>query len=128
MLRNDKDQGVLNGVTCETLSDSINDPEDEDAVYCNILYEGETKMNLPLCRSQFDAYLDSSKADNMDFNKRWLAPADYGYALTVHKSQGSQWEKVLVYDDGFAKREAQTRRKWLYTAITRAQHSLTISF
>ncbi len=128
ILRNEKDVGVLNGVTCESVSDAVNNTDDEDAIYCNVLYEGAVIPNMPICRSQFDAYLDETKAENMDFNKRWLIPADYGYALTVHKSQGSQWGSVLLFDDGFGKREAGTRRKWLYTAITRAQNSLTISF
>ncbi len=128
ILRNEKEYGVLNGVTCQTASDTKDDPEDAEAIYCNVEYEGQTIPNLPLCRSQFDAYADADRADDIDFNKRWLVPADYGYALTVHKSQGSQWSNVMVYDDGFAKREAQTRRKWLYTAVTRAQDSLTIAF
>lgn len=128
ILRNEKDLGVLNGVTCESTTDALNDVDDEAAVYCDVLYEGAVIQNMPICRSQFDAYLDETKAENMDFNKRWLVPADFGYALTVHKSQGSQWEKVLLFDDGFGKREAQMRRKWLYTAITRAQSALTITF
>jgi exodeoxyribonuclease-5 len=51
---------------------------------------------------------------------------DYGYCLTVHKSQGSQYPTVTLYDDGFGKREPETRRRWLYTAITRAENQLYI--
>jgi exodeoxyribonuclease-5 len=49
---------------------------------------------------------------------------DFGYALTVHKSQGSQWDEVVLFDESFAFREHRTR--WLYTAITRAAERLTI--
>ena len=49
---------------------------------------------------------------------------DYGYALTVHKAQGSQWDKVVLFDESFAFREHRAR--WLYTAITRAAKSLTL--
>ncbi|MGI9402097.1 MAG: ATP-dependent DNA helicase [Rhizobiaceae bacterium] len=49
---------------------------------------------------------------------------DYGYALTVHKAQGSQWEEIVLFDESFAFREHRTR--WLYTAITRASERLTI--
>lgn len=45
---------------------------------------------------------------------------DYGYALSVHKSQGSEWDKVLLYDDLFAISNEEMRNRWLYTAITRA--------
>ncbi|MBO6815962.1 MAG: ATP-dependent RecD-like DNA helicase [Rhizobiaceae bacterium] len=49
---------------------------------------------------------------------------DYGYALTVHKAQGSQWDKVVLFDESYAFREHRDR--WLYTAITRAAETLTI--
>ena len=49
---------------------------------------------------------------------------DFGYALTVHKSQGSQWNDVVLFDESFAFREHRTR--WLYTAVTRAAEQLTI--
>ena len=43
---------------------------------------------------------------------------DFGYALTVHKAQGSQWDDVMLFDESFAFREHRSR--WLYTGITRA--------
>ena len=49
---------------------------------------------------------------------------DYGYALTVHKAQGSQWNDVVLFDESFAFREHRAR--WLYTGITRAAERLTI--
>ncbi len=49
---------------------------------------------------------------------------DYGYALTVHKAQGSQWDNVVLFDESYAFREHAQR--WLYTGITRAAETLTI--
>lgn len=49
---------------------------------------------------------------------------DYGYALTVHKAQGSQWDDIVLFDESYAFREH--RQRWLYTAITRAAERLTI--
>ncbi len=49
---------------------------------------------------------------------------DWGHALTVHKSQGSQWDDVVVHDESGAFREASSR--WLYTAVTRAAKHLTV--
>ncbi|MEW5421183.1 ATP-dependent RecD-like DNA helicase [Amorphus sp. 3PC139-8] len=49
---------------------------------------------------------------------------DYGYALTVHKAQGSQWDDVVLFDESFAFKEHRDR--WLYTAITRAAKRLTL--
>ena len=49
---------------------------------------------------------------------------DYGYALTVHKAQGSQWDDVVLFDESFAFKEHRTQ--WLYTAITRAAQRVTV--
>jgi ATP-dependent exoDNAse (exonuclease V) alpha subunit len=49
---------------------------------------------------------------------------DYGYALTVHKSQGSQWDNVVIFDDHWA-RGSDDHRRWMYTAITRAAVKVT---
>lgn len=51
-------------------------------------------------------------------------PVTFGYALTCHKSQGSQWDSVLVVDESACFREHKFR--WLYTAITRAVERVTI--
>jgi len=50
---------------------------------------------------------------------------DYGYFITGHKSQGSQWDHVVVYDESHVFREH--RDKWLYTAITRAAKRLLVA-
>lgn len=49
---------------------------------------------------------------------------DYGYVLTVHKSQGSQWDDVVLFDESFAFQDSRTQ--WLYTGITRAAKRLSI--
>lgn len=48
----------------------------------------------------------------------------FGYAITCHKSQGSQWPHVCVFDESQAFREDSQR--WLYTAVTRAAEKLTL--
>lgn len=58
---------------------------------------------------------------------RWLKGSqefDYGYAITCHKSQGSQYDGVLVFDESRYFRENWHR--WLYTAITRAADKVRI--
>ncbi len=49
----------------------------------------------------------------------------YGYAITCHKAQGSEWNKVLVFEENFPfNREEHAR--WLYTACTRASEKLVL--
>ena len=49
----------------------------------------------------------------------------YGYAITCHKSQGSEWDNVLVIEEGFPFSKEEHMR-WLYTACTRAAKKLVI--
>jgi exodeoxyribonuclease-5 len=49
---------------------------------------------------------------------------DFGYVLTVHKAQGSQWDDVVLFDESDAFRE--NRGRWLYTGVTRAAKRLTV--
>lgn len=49
---------------------------------------------------------------------------DYGYAVTVHKYQGSEAEKIVVYDEWLGDRDFH--RKWLYTSVTRASKMLVV--
>lgn len=70
-------------------------------------------------------YYDKERGDKDWQYKKGLIESTYGWAITGHKSQGSQWRNVLVYDDGFGR--GDDRRKWLYTTITRAESGLVIA-
>ena len=48
---------------------------------------------------------------------------DYAYAITCHKAQGDEYNKVLVYEERL---KADQHQKWLYTAATRAKDKLVI--
>lgn len=48
----------------------------------------------------------------------------HGYALTVHKSQGSAWDNVLIFDESDVFRENAANH--LYTAVTRAAEKVTV--
>jgi ATP-dependent exoDNAse (exonuclease V) alpha subunit len=51
---------------------------------------------------------------------------DYGYCMSVHKSQGSEWQKVIVFEQRTKRWDDNYYAKWLYTAITRAKEKLFI--
>jgi exodeoxyribonuclease V len=48
-------------------------------------------------------------------------PWDYGYCITAHKAQGSEFDDVIVIDEGPFDYE-----RWMYTAITRAAKRLVV--
>ena len=47
----------------------------------------------------------------------------YGYAITYWKAQGSEWDNVVVLEEGFPY-DAETHARAMYTAITRASNKL----
>ena len=64
-------------------------------------------------------------AKNFRYFPKPLRPLtfDYGYCITCHKAQGSEYDKVLVFEE-FLKGGDHDR--WLYTAATRAKEKLVI--
>lgn len=51
-----------------------------------------------------------------------LVPFDFGYALTCHKTQGDEYDKVIVYSERCDKLWEFSR--WAYTAASRAKRKL----
>lgn len=119
-LRNDKTKGLLNGGTwsIQALRGIRNDfirmdvvPDDDvrrksvEVAVHKAFFEGtEDEVPFPL-RRESDEFT-------------------YGYALTVHKAQGSQWDDLVLFDESYAFREHRSR--WLYTGLTRAADKVTV--
>lgn len=67
----------------------------------------------------------SGEEDAMSWpERRQFDEFTFGYCLTVHKAQGSQWDSVYLFDESFVFREERAR--WLYTGITRAAEKITV--
>lgn len=62
---------------------------------------------------------ESEVADSEDSQRGAVGDWDIGYALSVHRSQGSQWKHVIVMVD--SKGGMVQSRNWIYTAISRAE-------
>lgn len=66
------------------------------------------------------AVVNVTKAGDFNDTLSW------GYALTVHKSQGSQWQKVYLVIHQL--HHKMVKRELLYTAVTRAQKELYVLY
>lgn len=65
-----------------------------------------------------------TKANFKRFPRAWKPNEfDYGYCVTCHKSQGSEYDKVLVFEEFL---RGGDHARWLYTAATRAKKKLVI--
>jgi exodeoxyribonuclease V len=75
-----------------------------------------TLVNLRLAKDQLGAPDQLSYREKPGGSYLW----DYAYAITVHKSQGSEFKNVVVWQ------ETPGDKRSLYTAVTRAREGLVI--
>ena len=101
----------------------------------NADFLSETNELYPMVHMDKKLILEGTKS--LDFkteyrlgknkNMQHLIPYEftYGYAITTHRAQGSEWEKVLVIEEKFPFNKEEHAR-WLYTACTRASEKLVL--
>jgi len=120
-LKNNREEGIYNGMLGSILSIST-EGKGHNAYYeARIKFDAEDEdYFLNIDSSHFNSYLPVSTMIR-DVNY-----FDFGYALTVHKAQGSQCEKVILFEERFPKMDDNTWRRWLYTGVTRAMFELYI--
>jgi len=51
---------------------------------------------------------------------------DWGYAMTVHKAQGTEAKKVVLFEERFRDMSDESWARWLYTGITRSSERLIL--
>lgn len=119
-LRNNHAIGLLNGSTWNVIDVLYADVEEtiglQMAPVEDEIGEGGIAVDVHAAPFRGDPVPEATRRDSEEF--------DYGYALTVHKAQGSQWPEVFVLDESSVFR-ADARRH-LYTAVTRASERVTV--
>lgn len=122
-LRNNSRLGIYNGTIGYCTQDTTT-THYEDDVGIITFSEDKEKEGFPIS-IYLPRILEDKIPDYQDAKDRAYEDFDYGYAITCHKSQGSEWDNVLVYHEGFG-RGAEEKKQWLYTAVTRASKSCKI--
>lgn len=113
-LRNDAERQIYNGMTAAVVSVTHTD---SDGIFMTVEEDGtgSIRRDLPIDPSQF------GQEKTLKGASRRKTLWDFGYCLTVHKSQGSEYSRVCVLEwihpEGSAER-------WRYTAATRAKDEL----
>jgi len=77
-------------------------------------------------KQEDELFLPNSNKKKKAKRKHYLDYFDYGYVLTVHKSQGSEWDNVMVIEQPCSYWSGDDWNRWLYTAVTRSKKSLLI--
>lgn len=124
-LKNQRADGLINGQFL-TLS-AVRDVKEFTFIANVATEDGGEVGEKSVYRGHFDDHvrLDKERGQRDKFKKKGRVECVWGYAITGHKSQGSQWANVAIWDDGFG-RTPEDRARWLYTAITRAESGLLI--
>lgn len=118
-LRNNRQKGLLNGSTWTV---KLVGTRNGDLIQLRVAPDDGAGPSVKV--GVLTAMFEGGAEDIPWEIRRHTDEFDYGYALTVHKAQGSQWDDVVLFDESFAFREHRAR--WLYTAITRAAKRITI--
>lgn len=115
-IRNNHAAGLLNGSlwTVDQLYNMVEDP-----LCFSVKADSGEMMDVEAHRSLFEG------AEPEWYERRDANEFEFGYALTCHKSQGSQWDSVLVMDESAVFKS--NARRWMYTAITRAAKRVVIA-
>lgn len=113
-LRNNKQLGLMNGEMVTALEIDQGSSEQYHMVYDK---EGEVGKATVSTHYMLDKVGTPPWGGMTTF-------FDYGYAITCHKSQGSEWGRVLVINE--SRVFGADAWRWLYTSITRASESVEI--
>lgn len=122
-LRNNHSKSIFNGMLGIIHSITRDSPE---WYYSEILMDGEDNIYKGLIYAD---QFNTSAGNNFTKDRKKAMKGDlfdFGYALTVHKSQGSQARKVILFEERFKQMDDEMWRRWLYTAVTRAEEELYI--
>ncbi len=121
-LKNNHEKQIFNGMLGNIEKLAL---ENEKFYYAKIIMDDGSVYQGQILKEQFN----SKKQLNFSSRAEKLVKVDlfdFGYALTVHKAQGSQASKVILFEERFKQMDDDTWKRWLYTAITRAKNELYI--
>ncbi len=118
-LRNNRKKGLLNGAIFMVKSGGV-----LRARKIRMLVSPEEASGKPQRVGVIPQFFEGGEGEIPYALRKDSDEFDFGYALTVHKAQGSQWDDVALFDESFAFREHRAR--WLYTGVTRAARRLTL--
>ena len=93
--------------------------DNEDEIFSSIIMDYNFLNGNPETLSGEDKYQLLRHKLNIPFS------INYGYAITVWKAQGSQWENIVLFEEGWP-RDRKLHRQYLYTGITRAEKKLVV--
>lgn len=126
-LRNNHAKGIFNGMLGTIKNLTIDDKEEDRTLYSSEI-EMDDEIDLYKGIITGEQFNNVESLNYTDKRSRYeeIDLFDFGYAITVHKAQGSQSKRVILFEERFKQMDDEMWKKWLYTAVTRAEEELFI--
>ena len=130
-IKNNYEYGIMNGTRVQVLDSVWVNGElqaDVQAMLDNGTPIGKPQLGVPIWTGALEKTYDPNADDITERIPRYELALDFAHALTVHKSQGSEWDNVIFYDEayGAGRMSDEEYSRWCYTAITRAKKKLVV--
>lgn len=123
-LRNSKEKGFLNGGMWEVVGfQPFLAKAPAPHIRIQVKSEDDPRLKQVVIRV-LEGYFDGTDSEYDWKIKKKYDEFTFGQAITCHKSQGSQWNNVLLFDESSVFRDYSIN--WLYTGITRAAEDITV--
>lgn len=120
--------GIISDLQFDEIKYPIPTMPSVPSIVCNLSTSANEEFNKLIIDKKALTTGEKTLTPQQEYRlKEFIKPLEfnYGYAITCHRAQGSQWDKVLVVEEKFpfAKEE---HARWLYTAVTRAADKLIL--
>jgi exodeoxyribonuclease-5 len=122
LVNNKQDLGIFNGQQFEVL--------DADGSVMLLADDDGAERWIPYFSEGFHGL--AGEKEMKDKRRAWRGGTGaftFAQVITCHKAQGSEWDSVYVVDQTAQmwKSTAEEKRRWAYTAVSRASTSVTIA-
>lgn len=117
-LRNNREKNIFNGSLW-----NVDDAQDQFG-RLDMVLESLDEDRSPIGVGVYEEFFNGTESRLKWWDRRKSDEFTFGWAITCHKSQGSQWPHVIIFDESRAFRDSQMN--WFYTAITRAAERVTV--
>lgn len=122
-LSNNRDIAVLNGMQFEVLA-----AEDCGSMWAlRLLDDDGRERELMAFAEGFRGQKGEEELKGLPTWRGEVMAATFANVITVHKSQGSEWDHVYFVDQSGEMRSASEGRRLAYTAITRARERIIVA-
>jgi exodeoxyribonuclease-5 len=128
-LKNNRTSGLMNGQIGTVLWYM---PQAQNLYRLTMYLDGEPEPFESLCSDkcfgevEYNIYERDKERGRKTYGGFTIDYFDYGNCISVHKSQGSEWNRVILFEQRTKRWEDDFYTKWLYTAVSRTRKKLLI--